>query len=120
MFAIDGVKLPSNASKQRSGTREDFERQATKLEAVVTTMLQRHRDTESAATEPSLDTKAVARVERLQRERFGAVEPVFANVCYNKGLARLTLRSRGKVNAQRKLFCLVHNIEKLAHSGYGQ
>ena len=25
-FAIDGVKLPSNASKQRSGTRADFER----------------------------------------------------------------------------------------------
>ena len=29
MFAIDGVKLPSNASKQRSGTRAAFERQAT-------------------------------------------------------------------------------------------
>ncbi len=26
MFANDGVKLPSNASKQRSGTRADFER----------------------------------------------------------------------------------------------
>lgn len=30
MFAIDGVKLPSNASKHRSGTRADFERQAAK------------------------------------------------------------------------------------------
>jgi len=29
MFAIDGVKLPSNAAKSRSGTRADFERQAT-------------------------------------------------------------------------------------------
>ena len=28
MFAIDGVKLPSAASKHRSGTRADFERQA--------------------------------------------------------------------------------------------
>lgn len=28
MFAIDGVKLPSNASKRRSGTRTEFERQA--------------------------------------------------------------------------------------------
>jgi transposase len=35
MFAIDGVKLPSNASKRRSGTRADFERQATKLEATA-------------------------------------------------------------------------------------
>jgi len=30
MFAIDGVKLPSNASKRRSGTRADFEQQAAK------------------------------------------------------------------------------------------
>jgi hypothetical protein len=28
-FAIDGVKLPSNASKAKSGTRADFEREAT-------------------------------------------------------------------------------------------
>ena len=32
MFAIDGVKLPSNASKRRSGTRADFEQQAAKYE----------------------------------------------------------------------------------------
>jgi transposase len=51
-------------------------------------------------------------------ERFGTVEPVFANVCYNKGLARFTLRGREKVDGQWKLFCLVHNIEKLAHHGY--
>jgi transposase len=51
-------------------------------------------------------------------ERFGAVEPVFANVCYNKGLARFTLRGRLKVDGQWKLFCLVHNIEKLARHGY--
>jgi transposase len=32
MFAIDGVKLPGNASKAKSGTRADFGRQAAKLE----------------------------------------------------------------------------------------
>jgi len=53
-------------------------------------------------------------------QRFGTVEPVFANVCYNKGLARFTLRGQLKVDAQWKLFCLVHNIEKLAHHGYAQ
>lgn len=50
--------------------------------------------------------------------RFGTVEPVFANVCYNKGLNRFTLRGQRKVDGQWKLFCLVHNIEKLAHHGY--
>ena len=37
MFAIDGVNLPSHASKQRSGTRAEFARQAAKLEAAAAT-----------------------------------------------------------------------------------
>ena len=51
-------------------------------------------------------------------QRFATVEPVFGNVRYNKGLDRFTLRGRTKVNGQWLLFCLVHNIEKLAHHGY--
>jgi len=49
--------------------------------------------------------------------RFGTVEPVFANLRHNKGLARFTLRGRAKVDGQWKLYCLVHNIEKLANAG---
>ena len=68
MFAIDGVKLPSNASKQRSGTRADFERQATKLEAAANTMLARHRANDQREVEPTLAAKAVQRIERLTRD----------------------------------------------------
>ena len=68
MFAIDGVKLPSNASKHRSGTRADFERQAAKLELAATTMLQRHRAADTGPTEPDPDTKATKRVERLEHD----------------------------------------------------
>jgi hypothetical protein len=50
--------------------------------------------------------------------RFGAVEPVFGNLRANKRLDRFTLRGRAKVDAQWKLYCLVHNIEKLANAGY--
>ena len=46
---------------------------------------------------------------------FATVEPVFGNLRYNKRLSRFTLRGRAKVNAQWQLFCLVHNIEKLAN-----
>ena len=52
--------------------------------------------------------------------RFATVEPVFGNLRYNKRLDRFTLRGKTKVDAQWKLFCLVHNIEKLAHHGYAQ
>ena len=47
------------------------------------------------------------------------VEPVFGNLRHNKRLNRFTLRGQKKVDAQWKLYCLVHNIEKLAHHGFG-
>ena len=68
MFAIDGVKLPSNASKHRSGTRADVARQAEKLEAAATTILERHRANDTRPTEPALDTKAATRIARLTRD----------------------------------------------------
>ncbi len=46
--------------------------------------------------------------------RIATVEPVFGNL-QNKGMRRFTLRGRKKVDAQWKLFTLVHNIEKIAH-----
>jgi len=44
MFAIDGVKLPSNASKERSGTRADFQKKKVKLEETIRKILKRHRE----------------------------------------------------------------------------
>ncbi|MBI3389968.1 MAG: IS1182 family transposase [Deltaproteobacteria bacterium] len=46
--------------------------------------------------------------------RIATVEPVFGNL-QNKGMRRFTLRGRKKVDAQWKLFTLVHNIEKIAN-----
>ena len=68
MFAIDGVKLPSNASKRRSGTRADFARQAAKLKAATTVMVQRHRAADALPAEPALAAKATARLAQLDRD----------------------------------------------------
>ena len=68
MFAIDGVKLPSNASKRRSGTRSEFERQAAKLEVAAKTMLARHREADARPAEPDLRAKEAKRIERLERD----------------------------------------------------
>ena len=68
MFAIDGVKLPSNAAKSKSGTRADFERQAVKLEAAAKTMLQRHREEDTRGIEPAVAAKEVQRIERFMRD----------------------------------------------------
>ena len=68
MFAIDGVKLPSNASKHRSGTRAEFTQRAEKLEAAAQTMLDRHRATDALELEPDVAAKTTARVARLTRD----------------------------------------------------
>jgi transposase len=54
----------------------------------------------------------------LYGRRIATVEPVFGNLRYNKRLDRFTLRGQRKVDTQWKLYCMVHNIEKLAHHGY--
>jgi hypothetical protein len=49
--------------------------------------------------------------------RMSTVEPVFVNIGTNKGLKRFSLRGKTKVQGQRQLFCMIHNIEKLANYG---
>ena len=60
------------------------------------------------------------RGRRLYGQRMATVEPVFANLRHNKRLDRFTLRGQPKVNTQWTLYCLVHNIEKLARHGYAR
>jgi transposase len=58
------------------------------------------------------------RGKALYSRRIATVEPVFANLRHNKRMDRFTLRTQPKVNVQWTLYCLVHNIEKLAHHQY--
>jgi transposase len=57
--------------------------------------------------------------KRKYEKRLGMVEPVFANIRIHKRMDRFTLRGKIKVNIQWLLYCMVHNIEKLAGRGYG-
>jgi transposase len=50
----------------------------------------------------------------LYSRRIATVEPVFANIRHHKGMRRFTLRGKAKVGTQWQLYCLVHNIEKIA------
>ncbi len=49
---------------------------------------------------------------------FTFVEPVFANLRQMLGLDRFTLRGSDKLNTQRRLFALVHNIHKVQRYGW--
>jgi transposase len=55
--------------------------------------------------------------KEIYSARLGNIEPVFANIRSNKRLDSFTYRGKVKVNVQWLLYCLVHNIEKIAHYG---
>ena len=159
MFAIDGVKLPSNASKERSGTHEELRHRADRLEKAADKILALHQAQDKQGIAQALEPKRQARINALRQEaartreflastpkrlnrkaqelktnvtddsprgrqlysqRIGTVEPVFGNIRYNKRLTRLNHRGRAKVNTQWGLYCMVHNIEKLAKTKMGQ
>ncbi|MEW5873531.1 MAG: transposase [Chloroflexota bacterium] len=103
MFAIDGVKLPSNASKAKSGTRADFERQAAKLESVAQTMLARHRENDALSVEPSLDAKAQKRIEHLQMESAQLRDWLTANPEERKGSKGSIRKSNRTDNESAKM-----------------
>ncbi|OEC32570.1 Transposase [Pseudomonas cuatrocienegasensis] len=66
MFAIDGVKLPSNGSKSRSGTRADFIRQAEKMEKAAQAMIERQRQCDKQPEDEA--QRAARKLERLQAD----------------------------------------------------
>jgi transposase len=103
MFAIDGVKLPGNASKARSGTRADFERQAAKLEAAAHTMLARHRQNDALPAEPGLDAKARRRIERLERDAGQLRHGLAANPEDRKGAKGRIRKSNRTDNESAKM-----------------
>ena len=53
----------------------------------------------------------------IYSHRMSVVEPVFGNIGTNKRLNRFSLRNQKKVQCQWQLYCMVHNIEKLANYG---
>jgi IS5 family transposase len=59
----------------------------------------------------------IERARKIYPRRVAIVEPVFANIRTQKRLDRFTLRGKIKVNIQWLLYCMVHNIEKIANFG---
>ena len=68
MFAIDGVKLPSNASKERSGTHEELSHRAERLDKAADKILALHQAQDKAGAQEPLESKRQARVDALRQE----------------------------------------------------
>jgi Transposase DDE domain len=71
-----------------------------------------------ATLSPQLSAKIDTPAARaIYGQQLAIVEPVFGNIRSQKRLDRFTLRGRIKVNIQGRLYCMVHNIEKILHYG---
>src|SRR5262249_20183813 len=70
-FAVDGCKLPSNASKQWSGTHRELAEKRKKLERVAERIVERHRERdgkEQDSTSASKDTKKIEKYRRKMEQ----------------------------------------------------
>jgi len=78
------------------------------------------RDKSESHVEPMKAKIDSEKGKEMITRRFATVEPVFGNLRANKRLHRFTLRGKTKVDGQWKLYCMMHNIEKLARHGYAR
>jgi len=65
MFAIDGVKLPSNAAKRRSGTHAELAHEAKRMEVAAAKLIAAHRSADRTAEAAHTDAR---KLERLRCE----------------------------------------------------
>jgi hypothetical protein len=67
MFAIDGCKLPSDASKEWSGTKEELKAKQAKLEKAIQHMLDKHRSEDAEPQSASQKDREAQQIETLRR-----------------------------------------------------
>ena len=68
MFAIDGCKLPSNASKEWSGTKEDFAKKKEKIDQTIGHILKKHQTEDKTAPEQSTGDKTEKHLSNLRKK----------------------------------------------------
>lgn len=68
MFAIDGCKMPSNASKEHSGTHAELNKKQKKIDRAVRRMLAKHRE-EDASGQSNDHTRRAAEEKNIEALR---------------------------------------------------
>ncbi|NOT69243.1 MAG: transposase [Methylophilaceae bacterium] len=103
MFAIDGVKLPANASKAKSGTRADYQRQMERMEQAAKTLLEKHQRADAALTEAAMGQREANKLARLQKEATQLRDWLQANTHDRKGSRGSVILSNRTDNESAKM-----------------
>ena len=108
LFAVDGLKLPSNAAKEWSGTRADLKKKQHKLEQTVRAMLAAHRARDAAETEAPPREHAEESIERL-RAKLRKIKAFLATGKENRG-PKGTLRQSNITDPQSAKMKTSHGV----------
>lgn len=68
MFAIDGCKLPSNASKEWSGTKAELDAKRLKLERAIRRMVKTHRERDAREVTAELEQREQQYIATLKQQ----------------------------------------------------
>jgi hypothetical protein len=68
MFAIDGCKLPSNAAKEWSGNKTDFQKKVQKMEQAIRQMLAKHKAQDESLVESEIVEKEKKYLAKLRTQ----------------------------------------------------
>ncbi|MGV8075077.1 MAG: transposase [Syntrophobacteraceae bacterium] len=101
MFSVDGVRMPSNASKEWSGTREDFEKKKAKMEEAIRRIVEKHQQMDQKPSEEIL-SREKQYVETLKK-RLEKVKNRLATNEDKPGKTRKALKSNITDNESAKM-----------------
>ena len=108
LFAIDGLKLPSNASKEWSGTHEDLRKKQKKLERAIRVMMKRHREADEQELEPEVREDEEQYLETLRR-RVRKLKGFLTTAPENRG-AKGTLRQSNVTDRESAKMKTSHGV----------
>lgn len=67
MFVIDGCKMPSNASKEWSGTREDLKKKQKKVNGAIRQILKKHRESDEKELDEDIRKREKRQLKTLRK-----------------------------------------------------
>jgi transposase len=102
MFAIDGCKLPSNASKSWSGTHAELKKKRQKIDRAVRRMLQRHREQDTAEQQPDIYEREKEQIKKL-RAASRKIKQFLDTETERKGSSGRTVKSNITDNESAKM-----------------
>ena len=68
MFAVDGCKLASNASKEWSGTKGELKKKQQKMEQAVRFLIEKHREVDARAEGDAVMEREQKQIETLREK----------------------------------------------------